>query len=108
MTLYPARGSFEDRLVLVYQDLKHFAKSEKLTLHMSGLTRLLLLTTERLFSGRESWCGENIWSTVQFMIHECFSLSCLAMHELFYIMVHACMVFWHVMNLMIMDLEDVV
>ena len=42
------------------------------------------------------------------MIHECFSLSCLAMHELFYIMVHACMVFWHVMNLMIMDLEDVV
>ena len=42
MNLYPARGSFEDRLVLVYQDLKHFAKSEKLTLHMSGLTRTLV------------------------------------------------------------------
>ncbi|CAE7751424.1 unnamed protein product [Symbiodinium sp. CCMP2592] len=30
MRLYPARGSFEDRLGLVYEDLKSFAKSEKL------------------------------------------------------------------------------
>ncbi|CAE7251665.1 unnamed protein product [Symbiodinium sp. CCMP2592] len=42
MRLYPARGSFEDRLGLVYEDLKSFAKSEKLTLHMSGLTRTLV------------------------------------------------------------------
>ena len=42
MKLYPARGSFEDRLGLVYEDLKNFAKSEKLTLHMSSLTRTLV------------------------------------------------------------------